>query len=203
VLTPQHAQVIRDALAASLTECDLVVEGDGSRCDGSHTCAAPSHVLGCFRSTSNTPNGIAPPADWVALTGACELCGGSGMGDENEGWYFQGCLEPGSVPPCDDCHGTGRKRATLTVRGQMATAYANDWRDADIALAVATVEVLPVHAEAAVDRYGEAHVEVTGQGLTLLFRGNGTEWTCRPITLHRQPVPGKDFVMHLVNLVAA
>lgn len=39
----------------------------------------------------------------IRRTIPCPTCDGSEIGDESQGWYFHGCLEPGSVPHCDDC----------------------------------------------------------------------------------------------------
>lgn len=37
----------------------------------------------------------------------CPDCDGTGQGDPNEGWNYHGYVEPGSIPPCDRCYGTG------------------------------------------------------------------------------------------------
>ena len=57
---------------------------------------------------SQLPYGDFRPGRWAWLltdvkptTERCPACMGTGQGDAEQGWYFNGCLEPGSVPPCD------------------------------------------------------------------------------------------------------
>ena len=166
-VSPEHAQVIRDALAAGLTEFWLVVEGD------------QRHMR--LNTTEARSQRFIPPADWVALTGACKLC------EYGPPWVKANC------PSCID----GRKRATLTVRGDFPAASVGGW---ETTLAVATVEVLPVVAWQAIWSRPAPCVEVqTATTCAVWLTADGNPIA---LTLHRQPVPGRDYVIHLTNLEA-
>ena len=183
-VSPEHAQVIRDALAAGLTECDLVVEGDEAMDDQYATVRVR-------------------PADWVALTGACELC-------EGRGYDVVGLNgpEPEQVR-CDECWGDRHKRVTLTVEipkgalGKMRPAGTTP----SLPLAVATVKVLPVR-DASPTCPPERHLCVQRGRLEWAWRDVDADrddaWYGVPFphALHRQPVPDKDYVIHLTNLEA-
>lgn len=166
---PEHISAVRQSLADGLTECWLVVEGDAS-----------ATRLVVFRA----------PRRWVALTGACERCGGSGA--------------VGSRDDALDCPADcidGRKRATLTVES-WSGSHPHEGVRSYVPLAVATVEVLPVHKDALlpwITDLPDRVVTITTWGeVALVTRTDRTL-----ITLHRQPVPGKDYVIHLTNLEPA
>lgn len=164
-LQPEHAQVVRDALAAGRSECWLVVPGEYL------------DMAEMFDDDGNIRQSPRPPADWVALTGACETCDGQGLID-GPGWPTCAC-------------GDGRKRATLTV----AVAWTDDEPIA-VPLAVATVEVLPVvSTQTTPHPIADPHICVDRNGR---LRGSA-----KYLDPHRQPVPGVDYVIHLTELVTS
>lgn len=141
--------------------------------------------------------GYVAPQDWVALTGPCRTCDGSHMiapkpephpqvqgfcPDCRDGRriepLYTGCrsdrFKPGMrwCPACNDEHGnpTGR---VLVGRG--------------------SIKVVPVVTESDNRYLDPPFIEVTDQGLCLLFANANDVRDVRQITLDPLPVPGRDF----------
>ena len=193
-VSPEHAQVIRDALAAGLTECWLVV---------------PADVAGDVTSY------WVPPADWVALTGACEPCDGEGCFHEERA-HSGGDVGEVIVGYCEACDRDGLKRATLTVacdrrHRSTATMLACDLAGRTVPLAVATVEVLPVNAYS-IDTGDwcpkEPHAFVDEQRVggkpfwTLAYCDGTGEVTVIADADEPPARHGRDYVIHLTHVVA-
>jgi hypothetical protein len=170
-VSPEHAQVIRDAIAAGLT-CWLVVPADLSR---------------VVKWDGDVPRKVyTPPADWVTLTGAEHLS--------------PPCPRHAQAGHVESCFCPSRKRATLTVERHMRANTTEARAQRFVPLAAATVEVLPVR------RRPDALTDADFPGVFVLIEGQviharaSADWEY--LALHRQPVPDKDYVIHLTNLEA-
>ena len=210
-LTPEQAEIVRATPDDWM--CHLVVEGEPPRmersagnwvlCPKCHYSALQPDLL------PRCPECRVSPVDWVKLTGACETCEGHACIVRWE----RGALRL-SGDPCPDCI-DGRKRVTFTVwcwvdhdvrhwRSHTGEPSPTAWCSGRVPLATATVEVLPVVDENFDDGGRTTDyvcVYADGEVEQWFYLGlPDAPWTTAYPTLHRQPVPGCDFVVVLSDV---
>jgi hypothetical protein len=187
-LSPEHAAILGAALPGDTVH--VVVAGE---------CTDRSFHSEC---TDDCDRRL-PPAEWQQASEPCPSCSG-------RGWHLGGGRITNQQVPCQYCI-DGKQRVTLGFWSNdglcldCGASYSlplemrcenHDPRPIGfLALATATVEVLPVHGPDGRSD-GMAHLFSPHEGFWVEARDDGSGFWAytAPITLHRTPTPGEDIV---------